>query len=97
MSIAPRFTSRDLERMPDVEGIRYEIIDGELFVSTAPSWEHQFTCLRAGMALQSWNDQTGLGVTTVAPGLIFAEDQDVIPDVVWVSRDRLATCVAAVR
>jgi hypothetical protein len=31
-----KFTVDDLERMPYVEGARYELIDGELYVSTVP-------------------------------------------------------------
>ena len=41
MSISRRYTSADLERLPDVEGTRYEIIDGELHVSRQPHWEHE--------------------------------------------------------
>lgn len=38
-----RWTSADLEVLPD-DGKRYEIIDGELYVSTQPHWQHQFAC-----------------------------------------------------
>lgn len=34
------FTVDDLERMPD-DGMRYELLDGELYVSAAPSKRHQ--------------------------------------------------------
>lgn len=34
------WTSADLELLPD-NGNRYEIIDGELFVTRAPGWRHQ--------------------------------------------------------
>jgi Uma2 family endonuclease len=34
------FTVADLEAMPD-DGNRYELIDGMLIVSPAPSWPHQ--------------------------------------------------------
>ncbi len=95
MSITPRFTSRELELLPDVDGVRYEIIDGELHVWKMPHWEHQFACNEIGGALGAWNRQTGLGVAMTAPGLVFAEDDDVAPDVVWVSRERLATIVDA--
>ncbi|MDP8923398.1 MAG: Uma2 family endonuclease [Chloroflexota bacterium] len=90
MSTTRRFTSADLERLPDVEGTRYEIIDGELHVSKQPRWEHQYACSQAIVALQTWSNQTGLGLTLVAPGVIFSEDNDVAPDVVWISRERLA-------
>jgi len=36
----PRFTSADLEAFPD-DGKRYEIIDGELYVSKQPHIYHQ--------------------------------------------------------
>ncbi len=35
-----RYTSADLERLPAIEGVRYEIIAGELHVSTRPDWHH---------------------------------------------------------
>src|SRR3712207_6481801 len=79
--------------MPDVEGVRYEIIDGALHVTKQPRWEHQFTCNEIGGALGAWNRQTGLGVAMTAPGLVFAEDEDVAPDVAWVSRARMASVV----
>lgn len=90
MTTSHRYTSVDLEALPDIDGVRYEIIDGELFVSTQPQWHHQYATLRIGMALESWSERTGAGFASVAPGLIFAADDDVAPDVVWVSRSRLA-------
>jgi Uma2 family endonuclease len=35
-----RLTNADLEAMPD-DGNRYEVIDGELYVSSAPGFTHQ--------------------------------------------------------
>jgi hypothetical protein len=35
-----RWTTADLELLPD-NGDRYEIIDGELFMTRAPHWGHQ--------------------------------------------------------
>jgi Uma2 family endonuclease len=37
--------------------------------------------------------QTGAGEANLAPGVIFAEDDDVAPDVVWISRTRQATAL----
>lgn len=83
-----RWTSADLELLPD-NGNRYEIVDGELLVSNQPSWHHQLTCSRVLTALDRWSTETGLGVANGAPGLIFSSEDDVAPDVVWVSRERL--------
>ncbi|HWQ33215.1 MAG TPA: Uma2 family endonuclease [Blastocatellia bacterium] len=90
MHTVEKFTSADLALMPD-DNNRYEIIEGELYVSRAPSREHQYACLRICRFLDEWNDQTGLGIALPAPGLIFGDDDDVIPDVIWISRARAAT------
>src|SRR5205807_2534076 len=83
-----RWTSADLELLPD-DGKRYEIIDGELHASGQPHWHHQATCGRVFMLLDEWSLATGLGEASLAPGIIFADDDDVAPDVVWVSAARL--------
>ncbi|MBA2449164.1 MAG: Uma2 family endonuclease [Chloroflexi bacterium] len=95
MSISARFTSTDLERLPAVEGIRYEIVDGDLFVSKQPHWHHQYASDGIVSTLRDWDDRTGLGIAMSAPGLVFTEDNDVIPDVVWISRARLAAVADA--
>lgn len=82
------FTSRDLECLPDVEGFRYEIIDGELCVSKTPHAGHQYSCGAIHSALWNWNSATDAGVALFGAGLIFSPDDDVIPDVIWVSRSR---------
>ncbi|HEX9900758.1 MAG TPA: Uma2 family endonuclease [Candidatus Methylomirabilis sp.] len=84
-----RWTSADLEVLPD-DGKRYEIIDGELYVSRQPHYFHQRLSTRLGSALDRWSDETGAGETSLAPGLIFADDDDVVPDIAWVSSERLS-------
>lgn len=83
-----RWTTADLELFPD-NGNRYEIIDGELFVTT-PNWKHQETCGRFFSVLDTWSQSTGLGRVAIAPGIIFSDADNVIPDVVWSSNERLA-------
>ena len=84
-----RWTTADLDLLPD-NGNRYEIIDGELFVTRAPHWNHQQTCGRISTALDTWSQSTGLGEATIAAGIIFTDADNVIPDVVWASNERLA-------
>jgi len=85
-----RWTTSDLELLPD-NGNRYEIIAGELLVTRAPHWNHQKTCGRIYAALDSWSLASGRGEATIAPGVIFTETDNVIPDVVWASRARLVS------
>jgi Uma2 family endonuclease len=84
-----RWTTADLELLPD-NGNRYEIIDGELCVTRAPHWEHQRTCGNIFQELNTWSRETGLGQAAIAPGIIFSDADNVIPDVVWASNERLA-------
>jgi Uma2 family endonuclease len=86
-SLPVQWTVADLELMPD-DGLRYEVIEGELFVSKAASNDHgeaQSGCIEA---LGVWNRRTRLGHVFTTPGLIFSPLSGVIPDVVWVSRQR---------
>ena len=84
-----RLTSQDLETLPD-DGKRYEIIDGELYVSRQPHNYHQLVSSRIWELLQSWSRRTKAGEAINAPGLLLAEDDDVAPDVTWMSRERRA-------
>ncbi len=82
-----RWTVRDLELLPDNEGIRYEIINGELFVTRSPHSKHQHTIGRIFQHLNIWSDESGLGITIPNPGVLFSEADNVIPDVVWLRKE----------
>lgn len=90
--ITLRWTSQDLEFLPN-NGKRYEIVDGELYMSTQPHYYHQRICGLVFKLLDIWSEQTEMGEAVLGPGLIFAEDDDVAPDVAWTSRERLATAL----
>ena len=84
-----RWTTRDLDAMPDDGGWkRYEIIDGELFVTRAPHIRHQGAGGNIHVELEIWSRQTQLGKSFQTPGVIFSPTDAVIPDVVWISRER---------
>jgi Uma2 family endonuclease len=83
------WTIADLELLPD-NGTRYEIIDGELFMTRAPRWSHQKVADNICSALNRWSEKTKLGEATTTPGIIFSEANNVIPDVVWASFERLS-------
>ncbi|HXG66791.1 MAG TPA: Uma2 family endonuclease [Blastocatellia bacterium] len=92
MTTSMRFTSDDLRGFPD-DGKRYEIIDGELYVSRQPHYYHQRVCVNVSSLLNFWSQQSQLREVSLAPGLIFADDDDVAPDLIWISNARLATAL----
>jgi len=87
-----RWTSQDLELLPD-NGNQYEIVDGELYVAKQPHLHHQIVCTKVATLLQQWSDQTQIGMPIFEPGVIFTDDNDVVPDVVWISYERLSTAL----
>lgn len=86
-AIARRWTSADLAMLPD-DNNRYEIIAGELYVSGRPHYAHQRVCTNICGLLGKFARQTKLGEPVYGLGILFAEDEEVIPDIAWVSRQR---------
>jgi Uma2 family endonuclease len=80
------FTVDDLERMPD-DGRRYELVDGVLMVSPAPTVPHQVVQLQLGIVLQA-SCPADLGVVP-GPGVRMSDDTELIPDLVVVDKDQL--------
>lgn len=87
-----KWTSADLELLPE-NSDRYEIIDGELYMTRAPHWKHQTAIARITKVFVSWSDQTKLGKTIINPGIIFTDNDNVIPDLIWISNQRLESSV----
>ena len=83
-----QWTSEDLEGFPE-NGNRYEIIEGELFVTRAPHWDHQKVSGILYKELLLWSANSGLGEPSLCPGLVFSPTNSAIPDVVWISKERL--------
>jgi Uma2 family endonuclease len=85
--IAPLMTVADLDVTPD-DGNRYEVIEGELFVSCAPSISHQRIVYHLLMAFGAYLIRHPIGMVIPAPGVIFSDLSGVIPDLVFVSQAR---------
>ena len=68
------------EELPD-DGNRYEVIDGVLYMTTAPSNFHQWIIRQVFLALFQQIDSSGVGVTLWAPiGLFMPGCDPVQPD-----------------
>jgi Uma2 family endonuclease len=81
------FTVDDLDRMPD-DGRRYELVDGVLMVSPAPSLAHQVV-LKELVVLLDGACPPGLSVVP-GPGVRMSDDTELIPDLVVIRKDQLA-------
>lgn len=64
----PRYTVDDLDRFPD-DGNRYELLDGMLLVTPAPSQVHQVVATRIALTLGASLVPNGLA-QVVAPGAL---------------------------
>ncbi len=74
-----RWTRADLARLPD-DGNRYEVLDGELFVTPQASFPHQIIATRFLAALLPYVDRHGLGAV-VGPGGVVFDESELQPDV----------------
>jgi Uma2 family endonuclease len=75
-------TIADLEEMPD-DGNRYELIEGELYVSCAPGLTHQIVSDNIVHLIRSYLDRKPIGVIVSTIGLILSDYDVVIPDIVF--------------
>ena len=77
------------EQLPD-DGNRYEVIDGVLYMTTAPSYFHQWIIRQISLALIEQLDRRGFGLTSWAPiGLFMPGCDPVQPDIVMIQTSDL--------
>jgi Uma2 family endonuclease len=84
------WTYEDYLRLPD-DGRRYEVIRGFLYVTPAPSFDHQYTVSQVNRLLGNFVADHRLGVVLVAPfdvRLPGAIGNPVQPDVMFIRRER---------
>jgi Uma2 family endonuclease len=84
--VKSRWTVAERDQLPD-DGKRYEVIDGELFVTPAPTWRHQAAVSVLHAMLVDYLEQQRVGVVLPAPAdVVFAHDRGVQPDLFVVPR-----------
>ncbi|MCB9891955.1 MAG: Uma2 family endonuclease [Planctomycetes bacterium] len=88
MASTTQLTYDDYLRLPD-DGRRYEILDGELFVSPAPMTRHQRWILRLSARLLEVLESNGVGIVLVAPTDVEMGPHDIVqPDLAVVRAER---------
>ncbi|MDZ7265036.1 MAG: Uma2 family endonuclease [candidate division KSB1 bacterium] len=94
-STAARATSHlitydDYLTFPDNDGIRKEIIEGELYMTPAPSTRHQLILKKIFRLLDNYVLQNGLGEVLFAPcDVIFSSINVMQPDILFISNENL--------
>lgn len=86
-------TVADLDAFPDDDGKRYELIEGELFVSCAPGLPHQLVLHNLQVQFGIYLNRNPIGIAVPGPGAVFSNYDAVIPDLVFASKERLDSIV----
>ena len=90
MPIDTRLTYDDYCLLPN-DGKRYEVIDGELFVTPSPLTRHQLVVMNLLYYLVDFVKKHGLGEVYPAPLDVVLSPNDVVePDILYVSKARAA-------
>ncbi len=76
-----RWTAERLQTLPD-DGRRYEVIDGELFATPAPSGSHQDAVFEMGQLLAPYARSAGLHMRVAPWAVRFSGVREVQPDLV---------------
>jgi Uma2 family endonuclease len=87
-NIAPLLTTDDLIALPD-DGKTYELIEGELIVSSAPTLTHQFVIGNLFLCVSEYLANNPVGRVVMTPGVIFDRHNSVIPDLVFLTNEQL--------
>jgi Uma2 family endonuclease len=85
--IEPLITVAELDACPD-DSNRYELIEGELFVSRAPGLPHQMIVQNLQIAFADYLRSNPIGKTVPGPGAVFSQYDAVIPDLAFVRNER---------
>ena len=94
--IEPLVTVDDLDATPE-DGNRYEVIEGELFVSRAPGVPHQRVLKNFVVNFGIYLIDNPIGEVIPTPGLIFGKYSGVIPDIVFYTHERASEIISGER
>ncbi|HJQ33087.1 MAG TPA: Uma2 family endonuclease [Pyrinomonadaceae bacterium] len=87
---APLLTIEDLTALPDDDGNVYELIEGELIVSSAPRDTHQEAIGNLFFWVKLYLRDNPIGRVIITPGVIFDRHNSVIPDLVFLTNEQAA-------
>ena len=86
---AIKFTYEDYKNLPESETQRYELLEGELVMVPAPSFEHQSISIHLEVRLYEFVRRRDLGIVLDAPlDVVLSEENVVQPDILFISKAR---------
>lgn len=93
--IAPKLTYWELREMPN-DGKRYELVDGEVYMSPSPNRKHQRAVGNIYLALANFVRRESRGEVYLAPfDVVFNERNVTQPDLVFILNERLSIITSA--
>lgn len=83
-----RFLASDIWDAPD-NGKKYEVINGDLYVSPSPAWKHQLQLSNLFEFVKVWVRLHRLGYVVTAPtGVVLDDENGLEPDLIYLSHAR---------
>lgn len=74
---------------------RYEVLDGELYMTPSPTYLHQWVVMALAAALHDHTSQHGLGAVLTAPiDVVLSETTIVQPDILFIRASRVPAATA---
>ncbi|HMS39706.1 MAG TPA: Uma2 family endonuclease [Pyrinomonadaceae bacterium] len=89
-----RYTVDELEFMPE-DNNRYELIDGEFTVAHSPHLDHQHLASNLNTEFGIYLKKNHIGIVVQTPGIIFSEEDAVIPDLIFATHETVRISVIA--
>ncbi len=85
-----KWTYEDFRRLPD-DGLRYEIIEGVLYMSPAPRTKHQRCVLKLAYRFEQYNEKHKAGEVFISPiDVYFSTSTTVEPDIIFILQPRVS-------
>ena len=91
MSTTTRLTFEEFEKLPEQEGVHYELDEGELLMEPSPTFFHNAVRARIAQRLRDFVDAHQLGYVIEEMDFRLSPDTVRNPDVAFVTTDHLRT------
>ena len=88
-SSAVRWTYRDLQPIPETNAVRYEILDGHLYVTPAARLNHQLVATNLTTLMYSLAEERGLGEVVGHVDVVVRQDMLFVPDLIFIRAERM--------